>query len=270
MIINEWLKASTQKLSENNIPTARLDVEVLLAKALDKDRSWLHAHPEHCLQGSTLYKLDEQIKRRITHEPIAYILGVKEFYGREFKVTKDTLQPRPETENIIDILKQTKPKTIIDIGTGTGCIAISAKLELPDSIVIATDVSSECLNTTKENSEILGAEITILKSDLLQDINVNDIAGSTLSCNLPYVPDEFDINESAKHEPPLALFGGVDGLDYYRQLFEEIISIPESLRPTSVITESLLEQHDGLASIAKTAGYDLAETRDLIQMFYRI
>lgn len=282
MTIHEWLLQATKKLQDASIPTARLDAEVLLANALDEDRSWLHAHSGHSLQGSTLYNIDEQIIRRMKHEPIAYILGKKEFYGREFIVNSDTLQPRPETETMIELLTKlvnsqqstvgNKSKLqVIDIGTGSGCIAITVKLELPDCEVTATDISEACLSVARENAEILGAEITVTKSNLLEDINIKDIADSILCCNLPYVPDKYEINESARYEPALALFGGEDGLDYYRELFTQLSrqSTVDSRQrgPKYVLTESLKEQHTNLAKFAELAGYELTESRDLVQVF---
>ncbi len=267
MKIDEWLRNSIEQLESADILTSRLDCEVLLATALNKDRSWVLAHPEFELNEVTLETLDLQIKKRSKHEPIAYILGKQEFYGREFIVNSDTLQPRPETEAIIEILKSLKPEKIIDIGTGSGCIAITAKLELPDSEVTATDISQACLDIAGQNATKLEANITIVKSDLLQDISVKDIAGSTICCNLPYVPNDFLVNRATNHEPDKALFGGDDGLDYYRQLFEEIISLPENLRPESVVTESLPSQHEDLVKIADVADYRLDNTMDFIQVF---
>lgn len=267
MNIELWLEQSIAKLDDAGIATAKLDSEVLLADALEKDRSWLHAHPDHSLQGPTLQKLNEQINRRAAHEPLAYIRGKSEFYGREFIITPNTLQPRPETETMIDMIKDLSSIKIIDIGTGSGCIAITAKLELPASEVLACDISDKCVQIAKKNSELMGANIEVVKSDLLSDINVKYLKESLLACNLPYVPLDFQINEAARHEPDLALFGGQDGLDYYRQLFEQIISLPAQFRPEVVLVESLPTQHKALEAIAKQADYHLAKTQDFIQQF---
>lgn len=267
MTIKEWLAKSTHLLEVSSIPTAKLDAEVLLAETLQKDRSWLHAHPDFELQRSDLLMLDEQIKRRTKHEPLAYIRGKSEFYGREFIVTPDTLQPRPETETMIDILKKISPLKVIDVGTGSGCIAITAKLELPISQVLACDISDKCIDIAAQNAKKLGAELTITQSDLLQDINVKNLKEATLCCNLPYIPTDFHINEAAKHEPDLALFGGKEGLDYYQQLFEQITSVPPQYKPTHILTESLPPQHDALADFAEVHDYLLESTSDLISHF---
>jgi release factor glutamine methyltransferase len=267
MNIELWLETSIAKLEDAGVSTAKLDAEVLLADTLSKDRSWLHAHPEHSLQGPTLQKLDTQIDRRAEHEPIAYIRGKSEFYGREFIVSADTLQPRPETETMIDMIKELSSIKVIDVGTGSGCIAITAKLELPASDVLACDISDACIDIAKKNSDNLSADIEVVKSDLIADINVKKLKESTLACNLPYVPLDFNINEAARHEPDLALFGGQDGLDYYRQMFEQIISLPPQFKPVVVLTESMPTQHDALALIARQADYELTNTNDFIQQF---
>jgi release factor glutamine methyltransferase len=205
----------------------------------------------------------------MTHEPLAYIRGKQEFYGRDFEVSPDTLTPRPETETLIEMLFEIKPEKIIDIGTGSGCIAITAKLGLPTSAVSASDISKKCLQVAKKNAKNLHAEVNFFKSDLLQDLSVADISGAVICCNLPYVPNNFSINTAASHEPKLAIYGGEDGLDYYRQLFEEIISLPVLKRPVAVLTESLPLQHESISAIAEVAGFKLADTRDFIQYFVK-
>ncbi len=267
MNLELWLEQSIAKLEDAGIATAKLDAEVLLADILDRDRSWLHSHPDHSLQGPTLQKLDDQVERRAYHEPLAYIRGKSEFYGREFKITPDTLQPRPETETMIEMIRSLSPIKIVDVGTGSGCIAISAKLELPASDIVACDISDACIKVAHENADSMGADIVVIKSDLLNDINVKHLKESLLACNLPYVPLNFQINESARHEPDLALFGGQDGLDLYRQLFLQIISLPPQFRPEVVLTESLPTQHQALELLAKQAGYHLEDTQDFIQQF---
>ncbi len=267
MSVKKWLEVSIAKLNNAGIATAKLDAEVLLSDALGKDRSWIHSHSEELLQGPTLQKLDDQINRRVEHEPVAYIRGKSEFYGREFIITPDTLQPRPETETMIEMVKNLSPLKIIDIGTGSGCIAITLKLELSASDVLGSDISDECLMVAKKNASRLNTEVDFIKSDLLIDINVKNIKESLIACNLPYVPTNFNINKSARHEPDLAIFGGEDGLDYYRQMFEQILSLPPQFKPEIVITESLPTQHKTLELIAKQADYFLDKTQDFIQQF---
>jgi len=155
---------------------------------------------------------------------------------------------------------------IVDIGTGSGAIAISAKLELPEAAVVATDIDEKCLETARANAERLGADVKFLQGNLLEPLDANRPSPTTvLLCNLPYVPDNFQINTAATHEPRHALFGGPDGLDLYRELFAQIAS--RKNKPQYIICESLPPQHEVLAGIAKAADYALHKTDGFIQLF---
>jgi release factor glutamine methyltransferase len=281
MTIDKWLVNAIKKLESTSVPSVQLDAEVLLADILGKDRTWLHAHPDHELQRSDLRKLDGWIKRRMSHEPIAYIRGTQEFYGREFVVSPDTLTPRPETETMIDLmlksvdLKQFKENNrlqILDVGTGSGCILISVALEISEIknnkskiSYIGLDLSDEALKIAKKNAKKLNADVKFKKFDLLTD-SFTALAKPDLEtiilANLPYVPNDFHINLAASHEPGFAIFGGKDGLDYYRLMFKKVT------KQTKVIfTESLPPQHDELVNIATKAGYKLVSNVDLIHCF---
>ena len=350
--IEAWLRQAAEKLQNSNVSTARLDALVLLEDATGKDRSWLLAHPEHKLTKSTQEKLDKQIERRCDHEPLAYIRGKSEFYGHEFHVNAHTLEPRPETETMIDLLKglvdsrqltvnskaqekeqSTSDKrkstkndkgltsaqlqyldgaqgtseqrtesymkydegeaqlatqrsaksiggvassagqqadailTIVDVGTGSGCIAITAKLLYPQADVIATDIDKKCLATAQKNVEKLGANVAFRHDNLLEPLS--DIKYHTsniiILANLPYVPTHFELNSAAQHEPKHAIFGGSDGLHYYRELFNQIDKLPA--KPRFIFTEALPPQHDDLQAIAKATNYHLLQQQDFIQVF---
>ena len=271
MKLSSFIAATTAQLAEAGLATARLDTLVLIEDALERDRAWLLSHPEFELQGSVLKKLSTKVAQRVQHVPLAYIRGKAEFYGREFAVNEHTLVPRPETETMIDLLKQVtindKRLTITDIGTGSGAIAITAKLEIPEATVIATDIDQNCLKVATRNAKRLSANIKLLHGNLLQPLyNLKTINYKlVLLCNLPYVPDDFQINTAATHEPRTALFGGTDGLDLYRKLFTQTAEL--SQKPQYILTESLPPQHEALAGIAKAAGYSCARTDDFIQLF---
>jgi HemK-like putative methylase len=167
---------------------------------------------------------------------------------------------------MIDCLKKLSglplsPK-IADVGTGSGALGITAKLELPKASVELLEVDSEALKIAQKNVEKLTASVKVARSDLLtmsgQDNNV-------LLCNLPYVPDKHKINQAAMQEPRVAIFGGSDGLDIYRKLFGQVKN--QRKRPLFILTESLPPQHQDLAIIAASAGYRLSETDDFIQIF---
>jgi release factor glutamine methyltransferase len=262
--VDEWLRNATTQLADADILTARLDSLVLLEDHMNRDRSWLLAHPEHILHGSDLESLSTKLSKRIRHMPLAYIRGKAEFYGREFIINTHTLVPRPETEKIIDLLKELdvpNDTSLLDVGTGSGCIAITAALELPNTKVSACDIDERCLGVATENAVKLGANVIFFKSNLIEQAQAYDI----LVANLPYVPDDFPINQAASHEPRRALFGGSDGLDLYRKLFEN----PKLLNthPRYMLIEALPEQHDALAKIAKVASFVLRKTDDFIQLF---
>ncbi len=275
MQIKDWLQASTDRLKAAGIGTARLDCLVLLADALDKDKSFVLAHPEVMLTKDQSAKLNRQINKRVKHVPLAYIRGKTEFYGRDFIINPDVLEPRPETETMLELLlklaKSSKLKaesyfSVVDVGTGSGAIAVTAKLELPKSQVIAIDIDPKCLTVAKKNAQKHAVDIKFLKGDLLQPLpsTVYRIP-YTLLANLPYVPDSFTLNDAAMNEPMGAIFGGADGLDTYRGLFDQIDALTQ--KPQLVFTESLPAQHHGLATIARNAGYHLHEKADFIQAF---
>lgn len=281
--VDHWLKHATRLLDASQVPSARLDALILLEDALDKDRAYLLAYPETPVQGATLEKLDKRLARRAAHEPLAYIRGKSYFYGREFLVTPATLQPRPETETMITLLKNLlqhktpnirvgpskngKDVVIVDVGTGSGCLAITAKLELPEAAVYATEINEDALKVARKNAKKLTAEVKFYKSNLLEPLlrSPFPIHRSVLVANLPYVPDSHTINKAAMQEPAIAIFGGEDGLDLYRRMFEQIKGLGS--KPGYIFTESLPFQHMGLTSIAKSAGYQLADTEDFIQVF---
>jgi len=254
---------------QSGISTARLDALVLLEDATGKDRAWLLAHPDFTLSAGQISTLDDNLKRRLQHEPLAYIRGKSEFYGREFIVNNHTLEPRPETETLVELALDILDSKylMVDVGTGTGAIAITMKLELPQSTVAAIDIDEKCLETAHKNAEILSADVQFLKGNLLEPLSDirYQISDTAILANLPYVPDAYKLNQAATFEPKLAIFGGKDGLDAYRELFTQITGLNN--KPTYILTESLPFQHEMLEKTAKQAGYSLVQTADFIQCF---
>lgn len=263
-----WLATATDGLLAAGIDSARLDALILLEDMTGRDRAWLLAHPDSVLTTEQLEELAAAVERRLQHEPLAYIRGHAEFYGRRFEVTPDVLVPRPETEAMIDLLKQLLPNAArtADIGTGSGALAVTAALETGCEVA-ATDVDQACLDVAGRNARNYQLELRIFAGDLLEPFLQPgcDFVPDVLLANLPYVPDSHPINEAAKHEPELALFGGNDGLDLYRQMFVQTQKLPKL--PQLILTEALPEQHEALASVAKTRGYRQVQTKDLIQAF---
>ena len=270
-----WINSAEKTLSAAGIGTARLDVLVLLEDVTGKDRAWLLAHPEHELTRQQVAKLKNLLKRRAAHEPLAYLRGKTEFYGREFVLTSAVLEPRPESETMIDMLKKlpifaaqpsarTAPVTIIDVGTGSGAIGITAQLELPNCRVELVDIDKNCLKVVKMNVDLHTTSMSVTHSDLLTNITLNP---DVLLCNLPYVPDSYQINEAALHEPKLAIFGGPDGLDHYRRLFQQAQKLTDG--PLYILTEALPPQHHYLAEIARHHDYIQEAREDFVQLFVR-
>jgi release factor glutamine methyltransferase len=283
MQINIWLRRALLRLDDVGIGTARLDALVLLEDVTGRDRAWLLANLDHELSLAKQAKLTKLLNRRAQHTPLAYVRGKTEFYGRNFVITPAVLEPRPESETMIDLLKKLSatgkllPKNskyskndhqvvkIADVGAGSGALGITAKLEFPEDREVAVDlleVDSKALEIAKINVDKHTTNIGLAESDLLEKSSKDyDI----LLCNLPYVPDGHTVNQAAMHEPKIAIFGGPDGLDVYRRLFEQLASLTK--RPLFILTESLPPQHDALAAIAKQAGYQLNTTDDFIQVF---
>ncbi len=239
------------------------------------DRAQLLAHPETELSNEQKIKLDLLLQRRANHEPLAFIRGKTEFYGREFTINKHVLEPRPETETMIELLKQLVDRLqitdyrllhAVDVGTGSGAIAITLKLKNPNLEVYATDISKKCLAVAKQNAINHAVSVSFLHGDLLEPYyRLKPKTPHLIAANLPYVPDDFSINRAALHEPKIAIFGGVDGLDLYRKLFAQIDERKQ--KPAYILTESLPFQHHALAALARKHGYVLAESKDFIQVF---
>jgi len=267
--VSIWLGYAKDKLETAGVGTARLDSQLLLADELEHDRSWLLAHTETVLTEETHTKLDKQLEERAKHVPLAYIRGKTEFYGREFLIDRRVLEPRPESETMIDILKGLPgadgAMEIIDVGTGSGALAITAKLELPKATVIATDIDPGCLQVAEQNAAKHHVAIQFAQGDLLEPVkSVPGLSVITIA-NLPYVPDDHQVNAAALQEPRTAIFGGPDGLDPYRRLFAQAAEFSE--RPRYILTESLPPQHKQLAFIAARHGFRQTKEDDFIQVF---
>ena len=279
MTIDTWLTAAQRQLAAADVQTARLDALILLEDCLQRDRALLLAHPETKLSDTQLAQLTEQLQRRAGHEPLAYIRGHSEFYGREFYVDQHVLEPRPESETIIDQLlglaaastgtgADTTPGLIVDVGTGSGALAITVACEL-HAEVIGIDIDPACLEVAERNAGRHQADVKFMVGDLLVPLMNTTITSGTpifaLLCNLPYVPDDYPVNPAANREPRLALYGGADGLDLYRKLFTQIDGLAQ--QPRYVIAEALPEQHAELTKIATAHSFVLMLSDDFIQVF---
>lgn len=266
---HKWLKSAEQRLANAGIATAHLDALVLLEDETGHDRSWLLAHPELELSSSQTDKLNTKLAQRLKHVPLAYVRGKTEFFGREFFVSSAVLEPRPESETMIEMLinlpgMDRQKFFIADVGCGSGALGITAQLELPKSRVEMFEIDKSAIKIAKMNVINFATNISVIESDLLSAApRYYDV----LLCNLPYVPDDFHINEAAMNEPRIAIFGGPDGLDIYRRLFDQIKNFQK--KPLYILCESLPPQHEELTAIAQAANYKLEQSDDFIQCFKR-
>jgi release factor glutamine methyltransferase len=267
MKIQTWLKHAREELLKAGVESAALDARILVETTLQKPSEWIIAHDEYQLTASDISVLNKKLVQRIKRVPLAYIIGSKQFYGRTFFVNEHVLIPRPESEAIITMLLNISAavatNTILDLGTGSGCLAISAQLELPSATVVATDISKEALALAAKNAHQLGAPVQFYRADLLN--TPSSIEPTVILANLPYVPDELITSREITHEPALALFSGRDGLDHYKIMWGQLVNFEP--KPQYIITESLLEQHADQEKLAHTAGYELQNTDTLIQLF---
>lgn len=219
-------------IKESSLPT--LDSELLLSCVLQKSKEWLFTNPDFGLSNELLEKFNELQKKRREGVSIAALVGSKEFFGLEFKVNENVLIPRPETEILVKEVLKIQPKSLLDVGTGSGCVAISVKKNLSNCEVWASDISPTALKVAQKNSQKLGVKIEFIESDLLEKTSREF---EIIVANLPYVPQNSVEIEAGvkKFEPSLALFSGSDGLDLIRKLLIQISKL--SQKPKFVLLE---------------------------------
>jgi len=263
---NQWLTDASVRLSEVLVPSANLDAEIILAHAIQKDRTYLHAHPEQIISPEQIKIADDMLAQRLNRIPIAYIIGYKEFYGRKFITTPAVLIPRPESETIIDLLKEipishfpTPNPRLVDIGTGSGNLGITAKLEFPSLDVTITDISADALKVATLNANALQAKTITIQSNLL--LNYTEKADIIIA-NLPYVDKVWERSTETNYEPDLALFADNHGMS----LIEELINqSTQHLSPGGYIfIEADPIQHKTLINFANKKGFSLIKQQDYI------
>ena len=226
--ISSLLNWTVNYFKSKNIQSARLDAEVLLSHVLRQERIYLYVHFDEPMEQNELSKFREYVKKRAQHVPIAYIIGEREFMGLPFKVTKDTLIPRPDTEilveNVLNNVDRDKEIEIVDIGTGSGAIILSLLVNLPKAQGKTVDISSKAIEVAKENAVNLQVNdrCEFFVGDLFAPLNGSKF--DVIVSNPPYIPQkdiatlEDDVKE---YEPVSALTDGGDGLSYYRRLLSE-------------------------------------------------
>jgi release factor glutamine methyltransferase len=255
MTVLELLENTTRYFAKHEVPSPRLTIELMLAEILQKTRMQLYLEFDQSVSDATLDRLRPLVKRRADGEPLEYLLGNTIFAGHRVAVTPDVLIPRPETEILLEeAVKLIAPEglPVLDVGTGSGILALSLAKKFPLLEVFATDLSPAALAVARRNADGMG-KISFLESDLMESTSLPP-RFQMIVANLPYIPtSQIDgLMREVRHEPRLALDGGANGLDLIRRL------IPQSAGRTRYLA---LELGDGQAEEAKTlclgAGYAL-------------
>lgn len=258
-ILVDIIKKTEKYFHDCGIESARLDTEILIGSILNLDRIALYMNYDLPLSEEELNQIRNVVRRRAAREPVAYILGEKDFYAHTFYIEPGVLCPRPDTETLVEQALLRIPKTgdffVADVGMGSGCVGLSIAMERPDVKVFATDISDIAIRCTKKNVAHLDLQkrVAILRGPYLDPIPPDRTINMLVS-NPPYIPTR-DIEQLApevqKHEPKLALDGGDDGLHCYRAL-----AVQASARSIChVLVEIGIGQEEDVMHIFKQKGY---------------
>lgn len=236
------------------------EARILLAHVLQLPRERLIAAPDSAVAAAAVARFDDLVRRRRAGEPVAYLIGAREFYGRRFRVDASVLVPRPETESLIDaalgLLRGCNGPRLLDLGTGSGCIGITLALERPDARVVAVDRSREALAIARANARDLGAAVEWIESDWAERV---EGPFDMIVSNPPYVADGDPHLEALRHEPSGALTAGPDGLSALRRI---VSAAPGLLRARGVLlVEHGHDQGAAVRDLFAQAGFDAIATR---------
>jgi release factor glutamine methyltransferase len=255
--IREALAGATRVLAQAGCETPRLDAELLLAEAAGVDRARLVVDADSPLDPAAAERFKALVARRAQREPVAYILGRKEFRRITPAVDPRVLIPRPETELLVDVgLTLPRGARVVDVGTGSGAVALALKHERPDLELTGTDVSEDALAVARDNARRLGLDVSFERADLLAGV---EGPWDAVLANLPYVADGEELQpEIARYEPAAALSAGPDGLDVIRRLVTMVAGVP------LLALEVGAGQAGSVRELLGRAGFESAETlRDL-------
>ncbi len=220
--VKELLDYGTERLSSHDISTAKLDAEILLAHALNRDRTWLYIESDKKVSNEIESSYHALIGERLSHIPIAHLVGHKEFMSLDFCVNASVLTPRPETEFLVELVcnSQSDSNSILELGTGSGAIAVSIAKYRPKCKILATDISMDALVVARKNAINNGVlkSIYFIQTNLFDGIS-SEAKFDWVVSNPPYITEDDNLpDEVRKYEPSIALYGGKDGLDIIRQI----------------------------------------------------
>ena len=263
----EVIRWTAARFTERSLPTPRLDAEILVAHALALPRVQLYVQFDRPLTPGELADIRALIKRRQAGESVAYLVGKKEFWGIDFSVDARVLVPRPDTETLIEEARErlagVESPRIVDVGTGSGAIALTLAKLFPAAAVVAVDLSPGALEVARANAERLGLAVTFLEGDLDAPLAAH-APFSLIAANLPYIPsgEMATLPAEVKSEPALALDGGADGLALVRRL---VTTAPALLAPGgALVLEIGAGQAAATAELLGAAGLsDVRVRRDL-------
>jgi release factor glutamine methyltransferase len=274
--IAEALVTAAQLLNSAGVPEARREAGSLLSFMIGKDRTFLISHAEDQLSDDVFRQFREDVERRASGEPLQYITGVQDFFGREFRVTPDVLIPRPETELLVEAAIEVvvgDDSLICDVGTGSGCIAVTLLCELPAARVVAVDKSSPALEIAKLNarSHAVLDRIDFAISDCFSAFDTAQYRFDVIVSNPPYVSAEIVAGlqrEVRDHEPLVALSPGPDGLNVIRRLIHEAPAFLED--QGYLIMEIGFDQGEAVKEIVDEEVWHLREIKPDLQGIPRI
>lgn len=229
MTIKEIIQQSNTTLQSQS-PTPELDTYIIIEYVLGLTKLEAIMHQDDSIPNREIEAIQDCIQERLTYKPIAYIIGHKEFYGRDFVANEQVLIPRPETEAIIDItktlLKDITNPIIWEIGTGSGCIAVTLALEMPNTDIYASDISPLALQIAQNNAILITGKQSLIKffEGNLIDTFPQELQPNLIIANLPYLDQNQYTDDSLLYEPDLALYSNNNGLEHYIRLIQDIKS----------------------------------------------
>ena len=268
--IKNWLDGARALLQDTGIASSGLDSELLLSKSIDCSREYLISHNDEILTEKVTEQANQWLKRRLNREPLAYIFGEKEFYRRNFIVTPDTLIPRPETEIIIELFEKYNLKgRVLDVGTGTGCIGLTLKIEHPEISLTISDISNSALKIARKNAKKLEVKpVRYIVSDLLDHWlhHAKPKKFYVIVSNPPYVDSSWEVSPETHTEPGTALYADDNGLELIKKLIDQSKDLLEG--EGYLILEADPRQHQAIISYAQE--YKLVEQDGFILLLQKV